>query len=54
MASNIKYPEDHAMWFIEGDKLALITDVSNSGNTMLSVVYIWIKLEMRLTLINLQ
>ena len=33
MASNIKYPEDHAMWFIEGDKLALITDVSNSGNT---------------------
>jgi len=36
MASNIKYPEDHAMWFIEGDKLALITDVDSSGNTVTS------------------
>ena len=33
MASNIKYPEDHAMWFIEGDKLALVTDVTSSGDT---------------------
>ena len=36
MASNIKYPEDHAMCFIEGDKLALITDVDSSGNTVSS------------------
>ncbi len=36
MASNIKYPEDHAMWFIEGSKLALITDVDGSGNTVTS------------------
>ena len=36
MASNIKYPEDHAMWFIEGDKLALVTDVDSSGNTISS------------------
>ena len=25
MASNIKYPDDKARWFIEGDKLCLIT-----------------------------
>ena len=33
MARNIKYPEDHAMWFIEGDKLALVTDVTSNGDT---------------------
>ena len=32
MASNIKYPENQAMYFIEGDKLALITKVDSSGN----------------------
>ena len=32
MASNIKYPENQAMYFIEGDKLALITRVDASGN----------------------
>ena len=36
MASNIKYPEDHAMWFVEGDKFALITDVDSSGDTTTS------------------
>ena len=33
MASNIKYPEDSVVWYIEGDKLALITNVDSSGNT---------------------
>ena len=33
MASNIKYPDDKARWFIEGDKLCLITSVDSSGNT---------------------
>jgi hypothetical protein len=32
MASNIKYPENQAMYFIEGDKLALITKVDSIGN----------------------
>ena len=32
MASNIKYPENQAMYFIEGDKLALITRVDSSGD----------------------
>ena len=32
MASSIKYPENQAMYFIEGDKLALITKVDSSGN----------------------
>lgn len=32
MASNIKYPEDQSLWFIEGDNLALITNVDSSGN----------------------
>ena len=31
MASNIKYPENQAMYFIDGDKLALITKVDSSG-----------------------
>ena len=33
MASNIKYPDNRARWFIEGDKLCLITNVDSSGNT---------------------
>jgi hypothetical protein len=32
MASNITYPDDVARWFIEGDKLCLITNVDSSGN----------------------
>ena len=32
MESNIKYPENQAMYFIEGDKRALITKVDSSGN----------------------
>jgi len=32
MASSIKYPENQAMYFIAGDKLALITKVDSSGN----------------------
>ena len=36
MASNIKYPERVAMWFIEGDRLCLITNVDNEGNTSTS------------------
>tara|TARA_R100001163_G_C5052372_1_gene189029 strand:+ start:378 stop:809 length:432 start_codon:yes stop_codon:yes gene_type:complete len=32
MASNIKYPEDEAMYYIEGNNLALITNVDSSGN----------------------
>jgi hypothetical protein len=31
MASNIKYPDSSALWFIEGDKIALITNVDSSG-----------------------
>ena len=33
MASNISYPDSSAVWYIEGDKLALITNVDSSGNT---------------------
>ena len=33
MASSIKYPEEDAVWFIEGDKLALLTNVDSSGDT---------------------
>ena len=32
MASNIKYPENDAMYFIEGDALALVTKVDSSGS----------------------
>ena len=32
MASNIKYPENSARWFIEGDKICLVTNVDSSGN----------------------
>ena len=33
MASNITYPDDRAEWFIDGDKLCLITNVDSSGKT---------------------
>ena len=33
MASNIKYPDDRARWFIEGYKICLITNVDSDGNT---------------------
>jgi len=32
MASNITYPDKHAVWFIEGDNLALLTNLNSSGN----------------------
>ena len=33
MASNIKYPDKSMVWFIEGDKLGLLSNVDSSGNT---------------------
>ena len=36
MASNIKYPENSARWFIEGDKICLVTNVDSSGNINIS------------------
>ena len=33
MASNIKYPDKSMLWFIEGDKLGLLSNVDSSGNT---------------------
>jgi len=33
MASNIKYPENSARWFVQGNSLALITDVDSDGDT---------------------
>ena len=33
MASSIKYPEDNARWFIEGDKFCLVTNVDSDGDT---------------------
>jgi len=41
MASNIKYPENQAMYFIEGDTLALITKVDSSGNGRTSTRKQW-------------
>ena len=41
MASNIKFPESTARWFIEGDKLCLITKVDSSGNTRTSARKQW-------------
>ena len=41
MASNIKYPENQAMYFIEGDKLALITKVDSSGDNRTSARKKW-------------
>ena len=31
MASNIKYPDSSARYFIQGDKLALITNIDSAG-----------------------
>tara|TARA_R110002020_G_scaffold58750_5_gene161012 strand:+ start:19622 stop:20053 length:432 start_codon:yes stop_codon:yes gene_type:complete len=31
MSSSIKYPENVARWFIEGDKICLITSVNSDG-----------------------
>ena len=33
MASNIEYPDKSMLWFIEGDKLGLLSKVDSSGNT---------------------
>ena len=33
MASNIKYPDKSMVWFIEGDKLGLLSNVDSSGST---------------------
>ena len=33
MASNIKYPDKNMIWFIEGDKLGLLSNVDSSGDT---------------------
>tara|TARA_R100000781_G_C4063830_1_gene122016 strand:+ start:427 stop:858 length:432 start_codon:yes stop_codon:yes gene_type:complete len=41
MASNITYPESTARWFIEGDKLCLVTKVDSSGNTRTSARKQW-------------
>ena len=41
MASNIKYPDSSAVWYIEGDKLALITNVDASGNARTTARKTW-------------
>tara|TARA_Y100001951_G_C11167755_1_gene198472 strand:- start:208 stop:636 length:429 start_codon:yes stop_codon:yes gene_type:complete len=33
MASNITYPDKSMLWFVEGDKLGLLSNVDSSGNT---------------------
>ena len=33
MASNITYPDKSMVWFVEGDKLALLSGVDSSANT---------------------
>ena len=33
MASSITYPDSAARYFIQGDKLALITNIDSSGGT---------------------
>ena len=33
MASSIKYPDKSVVWFIEGDKLGLLSNVDSSGDT---------------------
>ena len=33
MASNITYPDKSIVWFVEGDKLGLLSAVDSSGNT---------------------
>jgi hypothetical protein len=32
MASNITYPEKHAVWFIEGNNLCLLTNLNSTGS----------------------
>ena len=49
MASNISYPEDVAVWFIEGDKLALITNVDSNGTTRTSTRKKWKAIEESVT-----
>ena len=41
MASNISYPDSSAVWYIEGDKLALITNVDSSGNARTTARKTW-------------
>jgi len=41
MASSIKYPEDNAKWFIEGDKICLLTNVDSDGDTRTTVRKQW-------------
>ena len=41
MASSIKYPDSSAVWYIEGDKLALITNVDASGNARTTARKTW-------------
>ena len=36
MASNITYPDKSCLWFIEGDRLGIISNVDSSGNTRTS------------------
>lgn len=31
MASNIKYPDQNVVWFIEGSKLAIVTKLDSTG-----------------------
>ena len=45
MASNISFPEDVAVWFVEGDKLALVTNVDSSGTTRTSTRKKWKAIE---------
>ena len=33
MASNITYPDKSAVWYVEGDKLALLTNVDSTGSS---------------------
>ena len=33
MASNISYPDKSAVWYVEGDKLALLTNVDSTGSS---------------------
>ena len=33
MASNITYPDKSMLWFVEGDKLGLLSNVDSSGST---------------------
>ena len=41
MAISIKYPDSSAVWYIEGDKLALITNVDASGNARTTARKTW-------------